>query len=311
VDSLQEALEFIGQSRKAQRFQAIWRHTAAEQPALLAWLAKRPLQALELADRWERLLAVVSWLKAHPRPRVYLRQVDAPGVDSKFIEAHRGVLTDLLNLALPPEAIDAEANGAAHFARRFGFLEKPVRIRFRPLDPTLVSLSGWQGFPDITLDAASFAALSLPAARVFITENETNFLVFPPVARAIVIFGSGYGWDSLGHAKWLHGCDLRYWGDVDTHGFVILDQLRGHFPQVTSFLMDRETLLAHRLHWGEELEPVRHDLVRLSVNEAELYDELRFDRLRPRLRLEQERIGYHWLCEALDRMSAVSLELVP
>ena len=27
----------------------------------------------------ERLLAVVAWLQAHPRPGVYLRQVDAPG----------------------------------------------------------------------------------------------------------------------------------------------------------------------------------------------------------------------------------------
>lgn len=301
VDTLQAALAFVAKARQARRFEALWQQTAAAQPALLAWMSRRPLLALDLDDRWERLLAVVGWLQAHPRPGVYLRQVDAPGVDSKFIEDHRGVLAELLDLALPPGAIDSLAVGTGQFARRFGFRSKPVRVRFRPLDPRLPSLPGCQGLPDLTLDAASFAALALPIERVFVTENETNFLAFPPAARAIVVFGAGYGWDSLAPAAWLHRCRLHYWGDIDTHGFAILDQLRGHFAHAASFLMDRETLLAHRLHWGEEPEPVHHDLSRLTSEEAAIYDELRFDRLQPRLRLEQERVGFGWLNERLDR----------
>ncbi|MCW7541986.1 DUF2220 family protein [Aquabacterium sp. A7-Y] len=306
LDSLQDALAVIEQARAAERYQALWQQAATAQPALLPWLSKRPLQVLDLADRWDRLLAVVAWLRAHPRPTVYLRQVDMPGVDSKFIESHRGVLAEWLDLALPPEAIDAAATGVAQFAHRYGFLDKPVRLRFRLLDPTLPSLPGCQGLPDVTLDAASFAELTLPVARVFITENETNFLAFPPVAKAIVIFGAGYGWESLTRARWLHSCDLCYWGDIDTHGFAILDQLRSHFPQVASFLMDRETLLTHRAQWGEEPEPARHDLARLTIEEAALYDELRFDRIQPRLRLEQERIGYRWFGDSLNRISATS-----
>jgi hypothetical protein len=69
-----------------------------------------------------------------------------------------------------------------------------------------------------------------PSQRVFITENETNFLAFPEVADAIVVFGAGYGWEALARASWLHRCQLHYWGDIDTHGFAILDQLRGYFP---------------------------------------------------------------------------------
>lgn len=295
VDSLQDALALIGKVGQAERFELLWQQTAAAQPALLAWMTRRPLHALELADRWERILTIVAWLQTHPRPGVYLRQVDAPGVDSKFIEAHRGVLTELLDLALPPEAVDPHASGTAQFARRFGFLHKPVRIRWRPLDPTLPSLPGCGGLPDITLDAKSFAALALPVEQVYITENEANFLAFPQVVRAIVVFGAGYGWEALARAVWLHRCRLHYWGDIDTHGFAILNQLRGHFPHATSFLMDRETLLAHRPHWGEEPEPARHDLSRLTTEEAAVYDDLRFDRHQPRLRLEQERVGFGWL----------------
>ena len=301
IDSLQDALAFIGQTRAARRYGALWGQTSTAQPALLAWMAKRPLQALNLTDRWERLIAVVAWLQAHPHPRVYLRQVDAPGVDSKFIEANRGVLAEWLDLALPPEAIDASATGAAQFTRRYGFLDKPTRIRFRLLDPALPNLPGCHGLmTDVALDSDSFAALSLPLERVFITENEINYLAFPSLAKAIIIFGSGYGWESLAPATWLQNCDLRYWGDIDTHGFVILDRLRAHFPNVASFLMDRATLLAHRSHWGEESNAARCDLARLTIEETSLYDELRFDRIQPRLRLEQERVGYGWFCNNLN-----------
>ena len=303
LDTLQDALAFIGKGRQAQRFADLWQQTAGVQPALLTWLSRRSIQALDLADRWERLLAIVAWAQAHPRPGVYLRQVDVPGVDSKFIEAHRGVLAELLDLTLPPEVIERDATGVAQFTRRFGFLDKPVRIRFRPLDPALPSLPGCEGLPDITLDATNFAALALPVERVFITENETNFLAFPAVTRAIVVFGAGYGWEALARAQWLHRCELFYWGDIDTHGFAILDQLRIHFPGTASFLMDRETLLAHRLHWGEEPEPARHDLPRLTPEEAAVYDDLRFDRLQPRLRLEQERVGFGWMKERLRGLS--------
>lgn len=299
LDKLQDALAFIGKTRQAQGFDALWQQTQAMQPALLAWLSRRPILALDLAERWDRLLAVVAWLQAHPRPGVYLRQVDVPGVDSKFIEAHRSVLAELLDLVLPPDAVETQAIGLAQFNRRYGLLDKPVRIRFRLLDPALPSLPGCAGLPDIALDAASFASLTLPVERVFITENETNFLAFPKLDRAIVLFGAGYGWEALARARWLLHCSVDYWGDIDTHGFTILDQLRGNFPHAASLLMDRETLLAHRTHWGEESDPVRHDLLRLTPEEKGVYDDLRFDRHQPRLRLEQERVGFGWLHERL------------
>ncbi|MDP2366719.1 DUF3322 domain-containing protein, partial [Rhodoferax sp.] len=109
VDSLQDALVVLGKQRDAKRFTGLVQWTGAQQPVLLPWLAKRPLHALALAEAWPRLLQVVAWLQAHPRAGIYLRQVDIAGVDSKFIEANRGVLTELLDLALPPAAIDYAA----------------------------------------------------------------------------------------------------------------------------------------------------------------------------------------------------------
>jgi hypothetical protein len=301
VDSLEAALASLSKRRDAERLMQVMELTRTPCPALLPWLAKRPLQAIEVADRWPRLLAVVQWIRDHPHPGIYLRQVDVPGVDSKFIEAHRDVLSELLDLALPGDAIDCERTGVTQFAARYGFLQKPPRIRFRVLDERIEPVPG-AVLPDVALDAESFARLRVPVRYVFITENETNFLAFPPARDAIVIFGAGYGWEAVARAQWLARCSVHYWGDIDTHGFAILDQLRGRFQHVSSFLMDRETLIAHKLHWGEEADQVSHDLPRLTSDERALYDDLRDNRIRKRLRLEQERVGFHCVAEAVRRL---------
>lgn len=63
---------------------------------------------------------------------------------------------------------------------------------------------------------------------------------------------AGYGFDVLSKAEWLSRCCVLYSGDIDTHGFAILDQLRSQFDHVESFLMDRAILLAFESQWGEE-----------------------------------------------------------
>jgi len=301
IDTVEHALTWLGKRRERERFSALVSATRQTLPDVLPWMERRPLQALELAAEWPRLLAVVTWLVEHPRPGIYLRQVDVPGVHSKFIEAHRRVLAELLDLALPADAVDSGKTGIGQFAARYGFLEKPTRIRFRVLDPAIRVMPGL-ACPDVTLDADSFSRLELAVQRVFITENETNFLAFPPVHDAIVIFGAGYGWDALARSHWLKGCAIHYWGDIDTHGFGILDQLRGHFGHVDSFLMDRATLDAHAAVWGREDKPLMADLHRLTSDESDLYDDLRDNRIRAGLRLEQEHIGFHWLAHRLPQV---------
>ncbi len=301
VDSLDDACTLLSKRRDAARMVEMVELTRSGVVEVLPWLARRPLQAIDVADQWPRLLAVVRWLRDHPRPGIYLRQVDVPGVDSKFIEKHRDVLSELLDLALAPQLIDIGRAGINQFAGRYGFREKPARIRFRVLDERIALLPG-AALPDLALDAESFASLRVPVRRVFITENETNFLAFPPAIDAIVVFGAGYGWDGLTKARWLAGCDLHYWGDIDTHGFAILDQLRSRFEHVASFLMDRDTLMAHEVHWGVEGDQVLHDLPRLTGDERGVFDDLRDNRIRPQLRLEQERVAFQWVADAVRQL---------
>jgi len=301
IDSLDDALAMLGKRSEAARFSALIDMTRQRQPLLPGWLAKRPLKALELSGHWSLLLDIVDWMQAHPRPDIYLRQVDIPGVHSKFIEAYRAVLTELFDISLPQDHIAPEAGGAGQFAVRYGFRDKPARIRFRVLDPSKSPLLGG-GMQDITLDSHSFAKLPAFASRVFITENETNFLAFPALADSLVIFGSGYGWDSLSPARWLSDCLIYYWGDIDTHGFAILNQLRSRFGHVESFMMDRDTLMVHESLWGNEKDQALKDLPLLTTDEQGLFDDLRDNRIRKNLRLEQEFVGFGWLESALAKL---------
>lgn len=301
IDSMDDALGWLGKRLEWDRFSSLVEMTRQQNSSLMPWLEKRPLQALELAGEWPRLLAVVDWVRKHPRPAVYLRQVDLPGVHSKFIETHRAVLAELLDLALPADSVDTTRTGVAQFAARYGFLDKPTRIRFRILDPEIHVVVGTT-CPDITLDASSFSQLAIDVRQVFITENETNFLALPNVPGAIAIFGSGYGWGALAQARWLERCAIHYWGDIDTHGFAILDQLRSHFSHVGSFLMDRASLDAHVSFWGREEKQQRGDLHRLTPEELSLYNDLRDNRIREGLRLEQEHLSFGWVQERIDRL---------
>ncbi len=304
VDSLEDAAMLIGKSHDLKSFADVLALTRQQQPLLVKWLSTRPLVAIELATQWPHFLKVVAWITEHPRPSIYLRQVDIPGIHSKFIEGHRAVLCELFDLMLPEDAIVPNQSGVGRFSARYGFLDKPVRIRFRILDNRIGLLPGLL-FPDITLDSENFARLDLPVEHVFITENETNFLAFPSRSNAIVIFGAGYGWEALGRASWLSRRTIHYWGDIDTHGFAILDRLRRRFDHVESFLMDRETLMAHESLWGDEAEQVVNDLPYLTEKERHLFDDLRDNRIRNGLRLEQERVGYEWLRAALVAMDGV------
>jgi len=298
IDRLSDALGLLGKRRAADQFAALVELTRDEQPELIPWLTRRPLRALELAEDWPRLLEIVAWLLKHPRPAIYLRQIDLPGVHTKLIEGHRGVLAELLDLVMPEDSIDGTHTGIGGFCSRYGFLDKPLRVRFRLLDSN-VRLLPVEADQDVTLTQASFASLVLPVSKVFITENEINFLAFPDISDAMVIFGAGYGFDNLAAAPWLHEKEIYYWGDIDTHGFAILNQLRRLLPHVVSFLMDQQTLLAHRALWGVETQPETGTLTRLNSEESTLYNQLHRNHWGERIRLEQERIGFDFLCDVL------------
>jgi hypothetical protein len=298
-DSEARFLAFIGKTEEAGRFKAMVRETLDQLPGLRPFLEQKPMAPLQHAASWARLLKVAEWFLRHPRPGIYIRQIDLPGIDSKFIESHKGILAELLNALLPAEAVQAGAAGLAQhgFEKRFGLAFEPAQVRFRILDPALAM----GGLDDLTVPIGQFSALRLPIRRVFLTENKVNGLAFPPVPAAIVIFGLGYGLDLLQRADWLDTVELYYWGDLDSHGLAMLGRLRQRFPGVKSMLMDPATFMADPDLWGEEPSPVSVDIHGLTDEETTALAMLRKEG-GGYLRLEQERIPFHLLEAALHRI---------
>jgi hypothetical protein len=298
VPRAEDALRLLRRQREAERFDTLVSEILSRQPRLAGWLRRQPLKVLEQDASWPRLLAVLDHFQHHPRPGCYLRQLAIPGVDTKFIESRRGLLAALLDEVLPDSAIDPEASGVRGFNQRFGLRSPSPLVRLRLLDPTLYV----QGLSDLSLPAEQLTTFRPAVERVFITENLTNGLAFPDVPRSLVIFGLGYGLEHLVRTPWLRKVEVYYWGDIDTHGFGILDRLRATLPQARSLLMDRQTLLAHRPLWGEEPTDKRlgHTPSRLTDAELELFLALRDDAWAERVRLEQERIDFDWLQQTLQ-----------
>ena len=312
---VEDEIAFVGKGREAALFRSLAAGLCKLDPRFAAWTARRPLKLLELGSDALTAARVALWLKDNPEPGIYVRQLGLPGVHTKFIERNRQVIDQLLAAVLPvPEDVtaggeDLEAvepepaaddvalddgtgrTPAARFARRHGFLHPPELVRFRLLDPALGLFGGAR---DSTVTAEAFTALKLPVDTVIATENQVNFLALPDQPRTLALYGGGYGFSSLQDAVWLRDCRIYYWGDIDTHGFRILDQLRAVHPHVESVLMDEETLLAHKDFWGTEPSPSQAELTRLTRPEAAVYEALGNDTHGTRVRLEQELIRWDW-----------------
>jgi hypothetical protein len=151
----------------------------------------------------------------------------------------------------------------------------------------------------LTVRAEELAVPPPGVARAYIVENEVTYLAYPLAADAMVIFGGGYAVDVLESLAWLAALDVGYWGDIDTHGFAILNRLRHHVPHARSILMDRATLLAHREQWVREPTPTTVMLDLLDATEQALYRDLVTAEFGPAVRLEQERISFASIDHAL------------
>jgi len=260
-----------------------------------------PMLILKYHDVLYDLIEVCKFFRKNPCRGQYIRQLDVTGVDTKFIEAHKLILKQMLDIILPSCRINEKYSAMANhgFEKRFHLRYDMPLVRFRLLDLDLIKKFGLQ---DISTTIDEFARLDLPVKKVFITENKINGLSFPMIKESMVIFGLGYGIQFLKNCAWLAKKHVFYWGDIDTHGFSILSMLRHYFPDVRSFLMDKKTLINFRKSWVNEPYDKRFvsSLSSLTDDEQSLFGDLVNNRYGDMIRLEQECISYGYLTTCLN-----------
>jgi hypothetical protein len=300
IESFGQLCALLGTTSEVRSLDEIIDQTRNGVPELVPWVRAQPRKAIDNGNVWSDLLAVVAWVREASTEQLYLRQIDVEGVDTKFVDRHRGVLDELLTAVLPEGRIDKD-HTAGDFARRYRFRTRPEYTRFRVLGSESALPEACSEF---TLRTEELASLELTSRLLFVVENEITYLAFPHVPDALVVFGSGFGLASLRPLPWLVGKEIVYWGDIDTHGFDILNRLRSRFDSVRSILMDESTLLAHRGQWVAEPSPTNRPLPNLTDAEAALYGDLVEDRFGPTIRLEQERVRPSLLESELEPLLA-------
>lgn len=234
---------------------------------------------------FERLVATLAWLEQHPGSGFYLRQLPIPGLDTKWVEARKAVLSELLCYVMDRPV------GTDDFFALCGLRRPPQLVRMRILDPALRAQLG--GLGDLSASVDELERLKIEPRHVVVVENLQTGLALADLPGTVAFMALGYGVDILARLPWIRKSNCLYWGDIDTHGLAILSRLRSHLPAVRSVLMDELTLLAHRTFWSHE--PDQHaaqELTRLLPTEQALYQTLKSNAFGPAVRLEQERIAW-------------------
>ena len=299
LGSPEDVARLAGQASRWQR--AVARHHLLS--GACAWLnglaaPQRLFDALaDAADAdFERLLALMRWVDSHPAgqqpPRLQLRQLPVVGLHTKWVEQRRGLITDLALARLSkssPQSLSEPAGRDLHAL--LGLARPPTRMRMRVLCEDLRQTIG--GLGDIEAPIEELAALPIAPRLAFIVENLESGLALPPLPGAVALMKLGHAVNLLRHLPWLREARVVVWGDIDTHGFAILDRTRGALPQAESILMDSHTLLSHRALWVEEPQPhAGPALERLCESERIAFDGLVEGVWGARVRLEQERLPW-------------------
>jgi len=71
---------------------------------------------------------------------------------------------------------------------------------------------------------------------VVIVENLRSFLTLPTIPGVLALWGEGHAARLLASLPWLGTVDVFSWGDMDPHGYAILNGLRTVIPKIRSFL---------------------------------------------------------------------------
>lgn len=230
-------------------------------------------------DEFATLLDVVDWLVEHPASGRRIRQLPIRGIDTKWLEGHRGVVESFVAAVTGDDSL--------------GLLESQSLVRVRFLDPALRP----GGLLDVAATVDQLAALHVAPATVFVFENLETMLSMPELAGAVVVHGSGYAVTRLGGIPWISEGRVVYWGDLDSDGFRILDLLRATCGDVTSVLMDEMTLVEFADLWVPETRQVPGEFGLLGTEERRALARIRAE---GGVRLEQERIPWAHAFAALE-----------
>jgi len=158
-----------------------------------------------------------------------LRALSLAGIDSKFFERNRQLITHMLDVLF-----DGQASQTGLEAFLGAEDEGHHWLLVADLDGSLLP------FSQLRVRARDLQSSPLPGQRLLLVENERCLHQLPSIPGTIAVLGSGLNLSWL-QARWVAGKSIAYWGDLDTWGLYMLARARELQPKLTQLLMDRST----------------------------------------------------------------------
>jgi hypothetical protein len=225
VPDVQTAAKLCGHDRTARiaRGQVRFARVRDEFPHAATGKLIRQLDAYTDVD-FDLLLTAAHWFSEHTATGLTPRQVPIEGLHSKWLNARRQQVLTLAGL------------------ETLGLIEdRPHPVSFVYLDPAHIA-AGRRRF-DSVVPGDMMTPHYLPRV-VLISENKDTAVWFPPVPDGVAVQGDGLaGAAKISQVEWMRGAErLVYWGDIDAHGFEILNCYRERGLAVETILMDARTL---------------------------------------------------------------------
>ena len=204
-----------------------------------------------------------------------LRTLSMVGIDSKFFERHRTLISKLLDIRFDHQVRDM---GLETF---LGALDENNHwLLLADLDGTLLT------FAQQRVRAKELLHINLPGKRILIVENEKCLYYLPPLKDTLAILGAGL------NLTWLQGSGFSnkqtaYWGDIDTWGLTMLAKARCLQPDIIPLLMTTAIFDRYENHYAviENTPASQMPPQDLTEEETTLYHKLLTSK---KNRLEQE-----------------------
>lgn len=219
---------------------------------------------------------VVRWLKTHDASDYFQRELPIPGVDTKWLEKYGGLVSAIVGKPT--------------------FRPRPTMVELKSLD---VEVPAFGGLFHLSVESDDLERVPAGFELVIVVENYTTFIALPSLPRTLAVYGGGFSvtdkLDFIGA-----NTPVLYWSDLDSAGFAMLARVRAHLPQVRSVLMDLDTAREHLAFAVEEPQPTTVPSQLLTPGELATFEFLREHSAGTCARIEQERIGYPWVCDRLN-----------
>lgn len=200
---------------------------------------KAALRELSLLNDRDVQLAVraARVIRAHPDSGLYPRQLAIPGLDTKWVETHQGVLRSLTSDVTGPD---------------FGLRKVPTTADILLADPAARTRRRLPRSLSVSRDELADFDHGVPVSEtvVLVVENRQCAIDLPDFHGLIVLHGLGNSApELLATTPWVRGAPrVLYWGDMDAAGFSMLQRMRELGITARSLLMDPatfESMLEH------------------------------------------------------------------